>query len=86
MKPKAFARSNQELAAPENMKDCDPLPIFQHSGGMLSCWELDDADIVAISENRCIWLDVAAQLHPPVRLSTSIKFLDDDGIELSEAP
>lgn len=55
MKPLNFDGANVVFGA--NQPEYQPLPAhINEYGDVLTCWELSDEDIKAITENRCIWV------------------------------
>lgn len=55
MKPKEFDGCNVVFG--KDQPEYQPLPAHVNKyGDVMTCWELDDDDIKAITENRCIWV------------------------------
>lgn len=70
MKPVKFPQQNKTFIAPADMDNCQDLPAHQHQGGILSCWELSDAEFEQLKRTRKIYLNVCGVSQPPVWLST----------------
>lgn len=76
MRPIKTDLSNMIFKAPEDVEDCNDLPVrrveFDNNTGILeSCWELDEEDLEVILKTRKIYLGVLGNSHPVVCLGVS---------------
>lgn len=74
VKPVEFKDQNDLLKSPEDMVDCDDLPIcrcFDYTGRDLtvSCWELTEEDIKELIRTRKLFLWAWGRTHPPISVS-----------------
>ena len=74
MTPKNFPQANLTYTAPPSMPDCGDLPVLSSRGEILSCWELTDEDLATINNTRTIYLQITANVQPPVALFTEDPF------------
>lgn len=76
MKPVEFSEQNKVYTKPEGWTDeeCEPLPVFQGEGQIISCWELSDEDIEKLKTTKRIWLHVWSINQPPVLVSPDYPF------------
>ena len=76
MKPIDFPQSNKTFLPPKGMDNCMPLKVFHDSGKghYISCWKLSIRDVLQCIVNRTVWLHVAGQGHPPVRIDPENPF------------
>jgi hypothetical protein len=78
MQPISFPEANANLAKPSSMTDdqCGSLPVYQgvdHEGLpiFISCFKLDEKEMLKILETGKVWLRIYGQSHPPVSLDVS---------------
>jgi len=69
LEPVKFEECNFTLGAPAGMPACNPLEVYRHDDGYLSCWELSTDDLDEVKRTRRIYLNVAGFSHPAVWLS-----------------
>lgn len=74
MTPKDFPEANSTFLAPDGMPDVRPLRAFVGEGGVISCWEITDADMDIIQNTRQIWLYVMMNFQPPISLFAEMPF------------
>ncbi len=83
MKPIDFPESNVLYVAPDGMDDCDGLPACRvpsplTSAVIVSCWEPSDEERARIAAGGPVWLWVHGGVQPPVSLTTTNPFGNDD--------
>ena len=67
-----FAAANAILGG-EHL-DANDLHIHRtESGKIVSCWALDEDQLIDVVKERCIYLAVYAPTHPPLLLATDFK-------------
>lgn len=65
--PKVISGANVIFQAPAGEEDrvCD-LAVFRNRGGLISAWELSDAELAEIVRTRTVYLNVMGGDLPPV--------------------
>lgn len=85
MKPIEFKGMNAVYGA--SQPEYQPLPAHVNKyGDVMTCWELNDDEIKAITENRCIWVGQLTFNKPlqPIILSAT-RYTNERGeIEINE--
>lgn len=70
MTPIDFEKKNKVYTAPASMPDCLPLPVYQGDGQIMSFWEMDETEKLALIVSSKVWIGIHAERQPPVWLST----------------
>lgn len=74
MKPVQFEQANHNLNKPDSMtaEQCGSLPVYHGEADgfpvFISCFELDEAELLDVMQTRKIWVHVYAAAHPPIAL------------------
>lgn len=81
-----FDGSNFKFTAPDDMPDCNTLPVYRgpnHEGRpvIISCWKLSPEDLELIVKTGCIWLWIWGDSMPPVALDTNHPMKEEDNVE-----
>lgn len=56
------------IEAPENMPDCQPLPVVIEPDGMASFWQPEPIEIEALQRGGSVFLKVRSNVHPVVQI------------------
>lgn len=56
------------IEAPDNMPDCQPLPVVIEPDGMASFWQPEPIEIEALQRGGSVFLKVRSNVHPVVQI------------------
>lgn len=66
-----FDGANVILKAPPGQEEtCNDLHVFRNRRMVVSCWELDDAELAEVIRTRRIYASIAGPTQPPMYLAT----------------
>lgn len=66
-----FEGANLILRAPKGQEEtCNDLHVFRNRRMVVSCWQLDAAELEEIARTGCVYLSVAGPTHPPLYVAT----------------
>ena len=66
-----FDGANVVLKAPPGQEEtCNDLHVFRNRRMVVSCWQLDPAELEEIARTGRIYLSVAGPTHPPLYIAT----------------
>jgi len=72
-----FEGANKIFRAPPGDDNCNDLETWQHEGGIVSCWRLDEEELAEINKTGVVWLQVVGSGTPPVFISGKALVLID---------
>ncbi len=78
-----FTGSNVTLAAPPGRDDVSALHVFRNRGMVVSCWELEPAELEEVAQTGRIFLSIMGQTMAPSFIGTESimrEFTADFGI------
>lgn len=66
-----FEGANCILRAPPGEEEtCNDLHIFHNRRMVVSCWQLDAAELAEVARTGRVYLSVAGPTHPPLYIAT----------------
>ncbi len=77
-KPTEFPEQNMVFTKPENMTDdeCVSLPAYKDENQVISCWQLNEQELKAVTETGRVYLSVlAGGNQPPVAVMGESPFI-----------
>jgi hypothetical protein len=85
MKPIKFPQANTNLIKPDDMTDeqCGELPVYRGAAEngfpvYISCFELDEQELLDVLQTKKIWVHVYAASHPPIALDCADPWRKND--------
>lgn len=90
MLPIDFTERNFVYSKPEGWTDeqCSDLPVWKGevpiddkgntAHGIISCWKFSKEDLKEIQRTGVIWLNVTADVQPPISLFTENPFIHEN--------